>query len=277
MAFATGIVLYNPDVKRLDDNVNSIIGQCDKVYMFDNGSRNKEDIEAALQTYGDVAIEYKRIDYNAGIAYALNRLCEMAEDDSYEWLITLDQDSVCPSNMVEEYNRYVNNSDVGMLCPSVVDRNKTTIVDEGLTPFEVTQCITSGSALKLSAWSLVGGFDEWMFIDLVDFDICHRIINAGYRILRIPAVRLCHEYGRITERRFLFWQVSVKNHPAFRKYYMARNTIYLPKKEHNAAGQIKSVFQCIKMLLIVLGYEDDKRGKIKAIIQGMIDGITRHP
>lgn len=72
-------------------------------------------------------------------------------------------------------------------------------------------------------------------------------------------------------RKFLFWNVEVQNHSAFRKYYIARNVIYLAKKNGNRSRVFRSYLQVIKQLLIVLFYENDKKEKICAIMRGAKD------
>jgi GT2 family glycosyltransferase len=69
-------------------------------------------------------------------------------------------------------------------------------------------CITSASCTNLNAWKNVGGFDEWLFIDLVDNDFCKRIIVSGYKILRINSLVLDQEFGKIipkNEKVQSFW------------------------------------------------------------------------
>lgn len=46
-------------------------------------------------------------------------------------------------------------------------------------------CITSASCTNLAVWKEVGGFDERLFIDLVDNEFCKRLIVSGYKILRL--------------------------------------------------------------------------------------------
>ena len=40
MKYIAGIVLYNPDLGRLKENIESICKQVDKVILIDNGSDN---------------------------------------------------------------------------------------------------------------------------------------------------------------------------------------------------------------------------------------------
>ena len=273
MRYAAGIVLYNPEINRLKENISAVIVQCEHVYLVDNGSGNIADVKTLLERFNPDKLTLLQNEKNEGIAKALNQLGAAAQADGYDWLLTLDQDSVCPSNMIEEYDKCATDEKAGMLCPLIMDRNKGEFVrkiSEGAVG-EVDECITSGSLLRLSVWKELNGFDESMFIDGVDFDICHRIRKAGYKILCIGNVILSHEIGHIEFRRFLFWRVLVKNHSAFRKYYIARNTVYLARKE--GTSLVKALLQNVKLLLINWGYEEDKGAKTRKIVQGTKDGL----
>ena len=270
MDISAGIVLFNPDINRLKENISAVIVQCTHIYLVDNGSNNIGDVSELLNQYNQSKISILCNKENRGIAKALNQLTAAAQKDGFKWVLTLDQDSVAPSNIVEEFEKYINNSNTGMLCPVICDRNKGAIVEAKNGYKEIDECITSGSLLNIKAWSEIGGFDESMFIDGVDFDICYRIRQNGYKILCIQSVVLLHELGRIEYHRFLFWKVFVKNHSAFRKFYIARNTVYLARKEHS--NIVKAILQNVKLFLIAICYEDDKCKKSKKILQGTIDG-----
>ena len=127
--------------------------------------------------------------------------------------------------------------------------------------------------LSLPAWRKIGGFDENMFIDGVDYDICYRLRLANYKIVCVRSVVLLHELGHIQCRHFLFWNVIVKNHSAFRKYFIARNIIYVARKRESILLKAKGILQEIKLLGIVLLYEDDKKYKMVNIVKGIRDGI----
>lgn len=271
---AAGIISFNPEIKRLKENISAIILQCDCLYLVDNGSVNINDVVDLLNKINDEKITFIRNNKNKGIARALNQLCEIALRNGYKWIITLDQDSVCPLNLAVQYKKHIGISDVGMLCPLIVDRNKNlNIKNKRKKTTDISECITSGSMLNLLVWRKIGGFDEYMFIDGVDFDICHRIKKEGFRIIQINEVYLLHELGHITIHKLLFWNVIVKNHTAFRKYYIARNTIYLAKKENNKLLIIKSLLQNIKLASIVILYESQKKEKLKSIYKGTLEGI----
>ncbi len=271
MDISAGIVLYNPDIKRLDENIRAIIVQCAHVYLVDNGSYNFNTIFDFLKRYDKSKITIIRNEENKGIAKALNQLMLAAKKDGFNWVLTLDQDSVSPSNIIEEFKKYIEVENVGMLCPVISDRNKGITIDAEDGFKEVAKCITSGSLLSVKVWNKIDGFDESMFIDGVDFDICYRLRKAGHKILCIKSVVLLHELGHIEYRHFFIWKVLVKNHSAFRKYYIARNTIYLARKENT--NIIKAMLQNLKLFLIAICYEKDKWNKSKQVFRGTIDGF----
>ncbi|MBC3898675.1 glycosyltransferase [Acetobacterium malicum] len=265
-----GIVLFNPDIDRLKENITSIVEQVQAIYLQDNGSSNISQIEEYLAKEKKVVLS--RNSTNKGIAWALNRICERGLQDGFEWIITLDQDSVCPENMVSGFESYLKNAD--MLCPKIVDRNYGLLDGSERKTEIIKECITSGCLLYLKSWVSINGFDEVMFIDGVDFEFCYRMNKAGMKILRVNGVVLYHEIGSISIRKFLGLKVIVKNHSAFRKYYIAKNIIYMARKRKNFPLLIKGIFQEVKLGGIVLLYEDDKKAKLGSVIKGIYDGIT---
>ncbi|WP_407384945.1 glycosyltransferase family 2 protein [Holdemanella porci] len=272
MDISAGIVLFNPDIKRLKENIDAVIIQCTHLYLVDNGSGNVDEVKGLLNQYNQSKIFILWNRENQGIAKALNQLTSAAQKEGFDWILTLDQDSVVPSNIVGEFEKYINNSSVGILCPIICDRNKDEEIKINEDCTEIDECITSGSLLNIKAWSEIGGFDERMFIDGVDFDICYRLRQRGYKIYCIHSVVLLHELGHIEYHRFLFWKVLVKNHSVFRKYYIARNIIYVAKKRKSVLLAIKGILQEVKLLGIVLLYETDKKSKSISIIKGIRDG-----
>ncbi len=265
-----GIVLYNPDITQLKRNIAAIIKQVQILYLQDNGSANISDVEKIIADTSSIVL--LRNPENKGIAWALNALCKRAESDNFQWILTLDQDSVCPQNMIALYKEYLPMAD--MLCPKIVDRNYGVLDGNSENVETVDKCITSGCLLRLSSWRKLRGFDEKMFIDGVDFEFCYRMKKSGMNILRVNDVVLSHEIGNITVRHFLGFRVIVKNHSPFRKYYIAKNIIYMARKQNNVFVLLKSVMQEIKLLGIVLLYEDNKSQKVSRIISGIQCGLT---
>ncbi len=268
---SAGIVLYNPNIELLKQNISAIYKKIKLLILVDNGSENIDKVSSILPD-NSILIRNSK---NKGIATALNQICEYSFKNGFEWTLTLDQDSVTPDNLIEEFIKNMSFNCVGMLAPVICDRNRGDILENIDTNKykEIKECITSGSMINLEVWKEIGEFDEALFIDGVDFDICYRIIQNGYKILQINNVFLSHEIGRMEKHRFLCIPFYVKNHSAFRKYYIARNIIYVAKKRKSRRLMLKAVLQEIKLLGIVALYEEDKLRKFKRISIGIYDGI----
>ena len=94
-----GIVLYNPEIDLLENNIKAIINNVDCVYLYDNASKNYNEIEDLISKFNNVV--YKRGSENEGIAKGLNQILNYATDNGYEWYLTMDQDSICSDNLVD--------------------------------------------------------------------------------------------------------------------------------------------------------------------------------
>jgi len=268
-----GIILYNPQIERLQENITSIYRKNFKVIIIDNASENNIAINRLIKKYHNII--YIRNRSNLGIAKALNQICSIAKENHFPFVLTLDQDSVCPENIIEEFSQYTGLEKLGILCPVIEDRNcgreesKTNCGDKVTA---INRCITSGSMVSIEAWKSVNGFDEVMFIDKVDHDFCYRISMRGYKIYRVNSVTLLHEVGFSNIKHFLGREVIVRNHNPTRKYYISRNTIFLARKKKGIKNVIQAYIQVSKQLLLVLAFESQKFNKSLAILKGFIDG-----
>lgn len=293
MKILAGITLYNPNIDRLEENIEAIFSQVEEVVCVDNGSDNFKQIEQLLSLkYPEIVVIQNKM--NLGIAKALNQMFEYAKENGYEWVLTLDQDSVCPDNLIKSYREVVSglnkfddsfmvqdeqmrqeNEDlkhVGILCPQTVDRNFDSGTDHQEKYTLVDRCITSASLTSLKTWEKVGGFWEDLFIDFVDHDFCAKCKEHGIKILQLNDVQILHELGNGVHHNFLGRRVTALNHSPMRKYYMVRNwIIYMYvhkdvidyKKERNSYR-----FFFLKTFL----FEKQKLKKLRQMRKGRRDG-----
>lgn len=265
------IILYNPEIKRLRKNIDSIAHQTHKIFLVDNGSKNIDDVKVLLDqnTYSYILIQNNK---NLGIAAALNIGFSEIEKSGYKWAITMDQDSISPDKLVAYLSKSIG-EEIGIVCPLIKDINKKNNVPLSNKVISVSQCITSGSLTNVMAWKKVNGFDEKLFIDGVDFDFCYRLRQNGYKILENHHIALTHEIGRIKKHNILGIRIYVKNHSAFRKYYIAKNIIYLDRKQRKMGFPFFSLLREMKQLMLILFFEADKLNKTKAVLKGTADGF----
>lgn len=283
MRSAAGITLFNPEIDRLKRNIDTICNQVETVYLVDNHSENIDEIKALLSNYKNVELTENK--ENLGIAKALNQLCSQALSYKFKWIILLDQDSYVEEDIIEKYSRYVEIEKVALLTAAFDDENEPVIVSsEAKAPYEpVHRAITSASFVRLDVWKEVGGFDEEMFIDCVDFDYCTTLEEHGYVILRDNEALVHHRLGCSKEVKFfmvfgrIFGIKKLKkplytyNHSPLRTYYYARNIKYYTYKHRDSINRFTEWRTYIKWLVLKLGFEPNKWAKLCAIIKGRRD------
>lgn len=263
-----GIVSYNPELKRLKENISAIQSQISAVVIFDNGSNNIDEIQILVSEFMNVVL--LKSEKNLGIAMALNQLMQWGYEKKYDWMLSLDQDSVCEKNFVTEMTPYLTvEQNLGVVAPVIMDRNVGVVGHNPKAEYaHVNTCITSGSFSRISAWKEIGEYDESMFIDSVDFEYCYRMRKYGYGVIQVRGVQLLHELGKSQKRRFIFWKIDVTGHSSFRKYYIARNNVYYPLKHRLWLRLIRGNLRNIGMMVVTILYEGDKKNKIAAICRG---------
>ena len=232
MDYAIGIVTYQPDIVRLQENLKAA-AQGVPLIIVDNGSKNIADIRTLAD--GMILIENSS---NLGIAAALNQLCRKAQELGCDWLVTLDHDSVIQPGMLEAFSHYTDLSDVATICPRIEDRHLGRQHTQSTSGTEyVAHAITAGNMVRLKAWEAVGGFTEALFIDGVDFDFCLKLREGGWQILRTNNVCLCQEIGHGRRIALPFHhQMSLLNHSPQRLYYIARNYLWIGR-QHRQIGR----------------------------------------
>ncbi len=291
---AAGIVLYNANYDRLEQCINSIRSQIDRIYVFDNANQK---IEA------DSDIFYMTEGQNKGIAYALNRIMEKAKEDGFKWVVTLDQDSIVPQGLVKAFSKNIDqHPEIGIVCPQVIDKRRIySIINDSEKENYVDFCITSASCTSVLAWERCGKFDEWLFIDLVDNDFCKRLTLSGFKILKLNEWVLDQEFGKIIPKNKKiqeFWYKVSKilhneNFAKFsykkfvsplRVYYTNRNIIYINKKLKKYGSVGYENYNCkgytgfiICFLLPSILRAQNKIEVIKATVNGIRDGRASKP
>lgn len=271
MNVIAGIVTFNPNIDKLKENLSSVISQVDEIVIADNGSANVVEIEKLIDKYdGLQLINNKK---NLGIAAALNQLCHYGKEKGYQWILTLDQDSVCPHDMLEHLVSSIK-PNTAIVAPNIIYRNNAEYAEQGESgAYEVAWVITSASLTNLNVWEHIGGFDEALFIDGVDKDFCFRARLAGYVILKCYDTILLHELGNLKCIKVFGKVIYVTHHSAGRKYYMARNAIYLDKKY----GTREAFRSIIKLVTKTVLFEKQKIDKSFQILGGVVDGMKMKP
>lgn len=258
------VVWYNPGIQEVN-NIKSYLHKLDKLFVVDNSIENNEKLLSNIDN--SCTIEYISNSYNLGIAKALNIGCKNAIKQGYNWILTMDQDSEFEQMMIEKYKNNVEymikkDNSIAIFAP-------ITCKTKSQYSRYMNSVITSGNILNLNAYKIVDGFDDDLFIDEVDHDLCFKLIKKGYRIYQFNDIILKHKLGDSKKVKILNKYFTVMNHNYIRKYYIVRNRCVINKKypqytKHYATSNI------VDLIKVILG-EEDKLRKIKYMLKGYID------
>jgi rhamnosyltransferase len=269
------IVTYEPDIDVLAENVRAVIAQVDGLIVVDNGSSNVEAIATALPE----DVDLRRLPDNLGLSRAMNIAVQQADDRGAGSVLLLDQDSVVTPQLVPILRGVLaRHDDLALVGPDIQDRNiGESSEGEGVGTERVNACITSGSLMRVGDWRAIGGWDERLFIDFVDFDLCLRLRSAGRGIAIEHGVILHHAIGQARRvRAGVAW-----GHGAARLEHMATDVIRYARKHRSAPTELQVVPNSTTRALALLGWkslmvvlhEEAKVAKVSAIIRGTVRGL----
>lgn len=135
--------------------------------------------------------------------------------------------------------------------------------------------ITSGTLTSISDWKALGGFDEGLFVDYVDFDFALRVRSAGLEIVVSEKAVLHHSLGSKREVSCFGYRFHPTFHSPVRHYYMARNRLLLWRRYgfRQPHWWIFDAYSAVRNLVRVLLVEDRRKEKLLAFIRGVGDGL----
>lgn len=269
------VVLYQPENDNdVITNILSYLSQVHKVYIIDNSIYKISDNLIGFFNATE-KIVYVPLGENKGIAYALNKGCLLATKDEMEWVLTMDQDTFVDSSLIDIYREAyleIGSDKIGIISPNVDLLNTDTKIENNNIEL-VDSVITSASLMNLSAYEEVGGFDDTLFIDWVDWDICFRLSDFDYSILRVNKTRITHQLGETRELKLFSKHILyITNHNYIRYYYKTRNALFLSEKYKNKNHA--SVFlkkSIVSDFFKIVFFEKDKSRKIKSFIKAYND------
>ena len=268
-----GIVTFNPDIKRFEYVLEAVCNQVEKVWIVDNHSADIECIRQITNRYPSAVLIVN--EQNIGIAAALNQIFGMADNENFSWILTLDDDSICDTDLIRKLLPYTNRKNIGIVCARAIDDAMGSIGGRRRPKAEfIEDCITAGALTSIAAWKTVGGFDERMFIDFVDIEFCQRLRQGGYRIIRNSEVFVNQKYGNITGKVCLpGLTLYILNYAPKRIYYSVRNQVYYIRKHRKNINVLRRGAYltgfCGKHIL----FENNRINTIKAIAEGLVDGF----
>ena len=256
------VVLYNPEDEILD-NIEKYRPFLERLYVVDNSTKVNEELVKKVQQHKNV--KYIPLCGNKGIGKALKVGLEEAKTSGADICLTMDQDSVFPSERFDEVKDYLekNINDYAIIGLNFnSDSTEKGIID-------VKTLLTSGNFINMNDYKKIKGFNEDLFIDCVDFELNEQFDKINRKIGYINDISLIHKMGNPLPRRLLGVRVTALNHSPIRYYYRFRNGYYLYKQNKKFYKQLKKQFFSIKLKVML--YEPNKKEKFKMMRRGISD------
>ncbi|USD60280.1 glycosyltransferase family 2 protein [Vibrio sp. SCSIO 43140] len=267
-------VAYNPDLDEIRQNINSYVNQAGLVILVDN-SDDIDKIRCMKKAFSDSKqVHLISLGGNYGIARAQNIGFEFALGRGFNFFIEMDQDSSLPNRYIERiHQRYISLTDSGInvagIGPTTEFRSEDLDDSTNSECKEAKTTLSSGFFSSRDAFIAIGGKDEDLFIDLVDWDWCWRAWDQGYRVFVDHSLVICHRSGD-GHKKIGYWYFGVSS--PFRLYYQFRNSLYMMRKGYVPfSWKLKRLFILLTKPFIYLIFYDKKILRLKYIFRAILD------
>ena len=225
-------------LKRVLDSVRNQTVKVDPVIVVNNGSTDgtREWLE---EQEGIYVIHQDNVGGSGGFYRGIQEALKFKN----EWIWCMDDDVYPHSDCLENLLRF-NKTDVGILCPKRIQNGKVFVSEYKklnlsnpfkrlhLAPLSVSDTysdmpvpiegmVFEGPLIKRGIIEKIGLPNKNLFILYDDTDYSYRAVEAGYRVLYVPAAIMDKEYfnQNLTREQFL-------NKNRWKEWYHIRNTAY---------------------------------------------------
>jgi len=257
------VLCFKPCEILLRKAVDSLAGEAGIIIIFDNGGADFPWLREIS------SVKYIKSDMNIGIS-GLNIAVGELITHGVDFILILDQDSCLEQGYCESAVRRIREAKGNVVCSPFIDESNRGGSQNAIKKKKIEFVIGSGMLMSRETWKLVGGFNETLFLDMVDVEWWHRARKARVRPVVLSDYHMTHSIGDGCYQ-FLFWEVS--KHNVFRHYLYYRNVTYLVV--HDAPIKWK-FFSAIKVLCQCLVYCCVTGNPVKefsAFVLGVFDGV----
>jgi len=216
-AFSVSTVIYFPE-QYVELNLLEIINAGYDLLVFDNSPQSLESIRLKSQLSSYPNFHYLSESSNVGLSKAINAIIKVCLGKGFPATIFFDQDTIISERTLQYINHSYSlwQSVFHAFYALVTFSSKPSpcacaLIDTNLT-------INSGSLLNVQLIHSLGGFNQDYFVDLVDYELCLRVLQQNYRIgLCLNCPDLDHESKQPDLRiKFLTKTLSLRRYPSRR-------------------------------------------------------------
>lgn len=271
------IVIYKQKEKILNDVIDSLIDQVNKIIIINNNY---------LSDYSFYKINNKieiiNLNENIGIASAQNIGIKKAIAYGADFILTSDQDTLYPHDyiikLLEIYYKYYTTLKVAAIAPIFYDINTNNIVkicEKSKNNIKIltfnkmlsndiilaSHVISSGMVIPVKVFNEIGFMKDKYFIDWVDTEWCFRAISKKFVIIQSPKIIINHQHGD-ESKKLINYKITIHND--IRKYYRVRNAIFMLFYEKYLTRYMKK-YIIIFLIKMIISHFYFSKNKIKEL------------
>ncbi len=181
------IVIFNTRLTHSSTYKTLILPNSDKIdrlLVFDNSQESQ--YEEIPFKHGDYHYYWDKS--NPGVSTHYNKAAQYAQENGYQWLLLLDQDTIFPINAISCYQKAMTEfpherlfvpkhkiSNGRYLSPANACKKLKKHVDTGIVPIDKYDIINSGMLINVYDFIAVGGYKEDVNLDFSDFQFIERL------------------------------------------------------------------------------------------------------
>lgn len=270
------MTLFYPD-ENVIENIRLLSKQTDCVILSDNTPEtNNENLFCGIKSC--VYIANKE---NKGLSVAFNTALREHQFNDDDYVVFFDQDSRINERYIEclvrNFEQINFNATIGCIGPQYIDTNSGTVLSprriDTLSDycFTVSSMITSGLMTKYAVLKKIGFWNEEIFLDMADWDICWRMQAQGLKVVLCTEATLIHTLGKGIKKIGLI--KLRKNHPV-REYYQIRDSIklfyhaYVP-----TTYRLRFLFMWFVMPVVYIIFLPKRCQRIRFVSRAFFDGM----
>ena len=263
------IPIFDPNLEELDQTIVEL-SPVANIVLVDDGSRALVETLSSIESCSILASEI-----NGGIAAALNAGISYALSWGGAVITTLDQDSHITHEALSQLVRRADGPECAIVGPRIGAYGSASR-KEGLE--EAKEIMQSGMTAHSTVYTMLGMFDEGLFIDGVDSDFCLRARRAGLRVAVDQGARLEHRLGSGRDKPlFSLWgfRPLATEHAPIRRYYMNRNRLQLLRRHGRSEPGWAAVAarRTFVSNILSITVESPRLKNLGAIAFGLRDGL----
>ena len=230
------VTVYQPD-KSIVNNIENIAQQVNRVIVCDNSEEDHEELFQAISRTIYIT-QHKNLGLPGAFNLAL-RDCTLNWRPE-EFIIFFDQDSQIKDGhvkgLIHSYYKVEKHfPEIGCMGPVFyntsnhtveVPRIKTRLVGKN---YKVDNVITSSMLTRYRNIEKINFWNDNLFLDFADWDLCWRLEKAGMMCVITEEVVLHHSVGSGEKK---VGPIHLRVGAPFREYYQTRDVYYLLKESY---------------------------------------------